>query len=71
MPLIQSFKTGDYITKLYKYNNLGYGYKIYTKIGDKQTCVGQSCVYFKYKDKCIEEMHNELNMILGITKTLF
>lgn len=71
MPLIQSFKTGGYTSKLYEYKNLGYGYKIFTKIDGKQTCVGQSCVYFKYKDQCIEEMHSELNMILGMATTLF
>lgn len=71
MPLIQSFKTGEFTSKLYEYKNLGYGYKIYTKVKGKNTCIAQSCVYFKHKDKCIEEMHNELNIVIDIANTLF
>ena len=68
--LIQSIKLGDYKANLYEYK-YGFGYKIYTKIKGKNTCVARSYAYYFKKEDCYNSMIEELNITMGIVKTLF
>lgn len=68
--LLISIKEGDYKANLYQYK-LGYGYKIFTKIKGKNTCVARSYAYYFKKEDCYNSMINELNITMGIVKTLF
>lgn len=49
----------------------GYEYKIYYKKIRKAQLIGQSYVFLLDKDKCYENMINDMKQIAGITKDLF
>ena len=68
--LLISIKEGDYKANLYEYK-YGFGYKIYTKIKGKNTCVARSYAYYNDRNDCYESMINDLNATMGIVKTLF
>ena len=68
--IIQSITNGNFKANLYLYK-LGYGYKIFTKINNKNTCVAQSCVYLFDKNLCYDRMIADLHNVMGITKDLF
>lgn len=68
--LVQSISVGDYEANLYEYK-YGFGYKIYTKIKGKNTCVARSYAYYFKKEDCYNSMINELNITMGLVKTLF
>ena len=56
MTLIYTEQYGNIVGKVYQYK-LGYGYKVFTKLKGKRTCVAQSyCYYFEpdlaYEKRC-------------------
>lgn len=68
--LLLSIHEGDYKANLYQFN-LGYQYKIFTKINGKNTCVSHSYAYLFDKDLCYQKMIDDLNTTMGIVKDLF
>ena len=65
--ILHSHTIGDFKANLYQYK-LGYGYKIFTKINNKNTCVDQSFVYFNDKIICYDKMISALNMLMGMNE---
>lgn len=65
--ILHTLTVGDFKANLYQYK-LGYGYKIFTKINNKNTCVAQSCVYFNDKIFCYDRMVSDLNMLMGMNE---
>lgn len=64
MKLLSKTQFGNITASLYQYK-YGYGYKLFTKLKGKRTCVGQSYCYYFDKDKCIERMENNALEIMN------
>lgn len=62
MKLLQEYHYDNITGKLYEYK-LGYGYKVFTKLKDKTTCVAQSYCYYFDKAECLNKMNKDIENI--------
>lgn len=62
MKLIKEEKYNNITGKLYEYK-LGYGYKVFTKLKGKSTCVAQSYCYYFESDLAYEKMCENMEII--------
>lgn len=62
MKLIKEEKYNNIIGKLYEYK-LGYGYKVFTKLKGKSTCVAQSYCYYFERELAYEKMCENMEII--------
>ena len=62
MKLLQEYHYDNITGKLYEYK-LGYGYKVFTKLKGKTTCVAQSYCYYFERELAYEKMCENMEII--------